>query len=169
MMNKQLNSSLINKALETRRDVPGGPDDHSMEPVAEIDGVLYVNDSKATSVLATKSSLKSIEGENVVLLIGGTDYKNDYTSLIEVINEKVKAVIYLGSYPNVLGRHVTGLDIPFKEAGSLDEAMVQVSSLAENGDIVLLSPACPSFDPFDNYKNRGNKFKKLVNQLEQEN
>lgn len=169
MMNKQLNITLAQQALEARRDVSGGPDDHSMEPVAEIDGVLYVNDSKATSVLATKASLKSIEGENVVLLIGGTDYKNDYTPLTELLKEKVKVVIYLGSYPNVITKHVEKIEVPFKQAASLEEAMSIVSSAAKPGDVVLLSPACPSFDPFDNYKNRGNKFKKLINQLQPNN
>lgn len=136
-----------------------------MEPVAGIRGVLYVNDSKATSVQATRESLQAIEAGNIVLIIGGDDHRNDYASLSNLVREKVKMVIYLGSDNDHLLKHISKEEILFAPARSVEEAVAYASYAAAEGDVVLFSPACPSFDPFDNYKNRGNRFRRIVNQL----
>jgi UDP-N-acetylmuramoylalanine--D-glutamate ligase len=168
-MDKLISQSLLRQAIEARKDLAGHPDEHSMEAVAEIKNVLYINDSKATSVLATRASLKSIQAQSVVLIIGGTDYKNDYSPLIDVIREKVKVVIYLGGERDLLLKHISKEELLFAPAATLEEAMIYAEHCVHEGDVVLFSPACPSFDPFDNYKNRGNNYKRLVNHIASRN
>lgn len=163
MMNTKLDT-LTQKALEARRDSSAKPDEHSMEAVADIGGVLYVNDSISTSVQATRLSLQSISGK-VLLITGGDDHRNDYASLIEAIREKVSTIIYLGSDNDRLGKYVSKENVLFITAASIDEAVRFAGYCAQGNDIVLFSPACPSYDAFDNYKNRGNKFRQCVNSL----
>jgi UDP-N-acetylmuramoylalanine--D-glutamate ligase len=167
-MNTQLTSTLAEQALEVRRDA-FTPAEHSMETVAEINGAVYVNDSKATSVQATRFSLGSITGNKVVLITGGDDHRNDYASLTPFVREKVRTVIYLGSDKDHMLKHISKEEVLFMAASSVEEAVTLASQCAHEGEVVLFSPACPSFDPFDNYKNRGNKFRKLVNNLIQQN
>jgi UDP-N-acetylmuramoylalanine--D-glutamate ligase len=162
-MNTRLNT-LTQQALEARRDASVKPDEHSMEAVAAIEGVLYVNDSAATSVQATRISLQQVEG-NVLLITGGDDHRNDYASLLAPMRGKVRTVIYLGSDNDRLLKHISKEDMLFIPAISIEEAVKFANYCTKEGDMVLFSPACPSFDAFDNYKNRGNRFRKCVNNL----
>jgi UDP-N-acetylmuramoylalanine--D-glutamate ligase len=168
-MEKQLNTvNFVQQLLELRSGAAGNADEHSMEAVAQVSGVLYVNDSKATSAENTKASLDSIPGDNVVLIVGGSDHRNDYSSLALSMRNKVKVVVYLGSDNDHLLRHISKEPILFTPARTLEEAVAYAGYCVKEGDVVLFSPACPSFDPFDNYKTRGIRFRKIVNDLIQE-
>ena len=136
-------------------------DPHRMEPVAEVNGVRYINDSKATNTDSTFYALQSVPAP-VVLIMGGTDKGNDYTSLAELAEEKVKALICLGLDNERLIEFFSPLLKNIEEARSAAEAVKLASLYAEPGDTVLLSPACASFDLFDNYEDRGRQFKSAV-------
>ncbi|MBO5234113.1 MAG: UDP-N-acetylmuramoyl-L-alanine--D-glutamate ligase [Alistipes sp.] len=137
------------------------PVEHRLEPVREVDGVLYVNDSKATNVDSVWYALESMT-RPVVWIAGGTDKGNDYTPLKEFARAKVKALICMGLDNEKLVRDFTGVVPRIVSTASLDEAMRAAVAEAESGDVVLLSPACASFDLFKNYENRGELFKEWV-------
>lgn len=169
-MEKQLDKvNFVHQLLELRNGAAGNADEHSMEAVAEVKGVLYVNDSRATSVELTRNSLNGIPGNNVVLITGGSDHRNDYSSLALSMRNKVKVVVYLGSDKDHLLRHISKEPILFAAAETVEEAVTYANYCVKEGDVVLFSPACPSFDPFDNYKTRGIKFRKCINNLTQDN
>ncbi|HXC05785.1 MAG TPA: cyanophycin synthetase [Bacteroidia bacterium] len=137
--------------------------EHQLEFVARINQVNYINDSKATTVADTWNSLHAMPG-NVILLMGGMDRGNDYKILKGIVKEKVKAIICLGAERDKIFSALLGNGL-LLHAASLDEAVKFASLYGQAGDVVLFSPACPSYDAFDNYKNRGNKFKHLVSTL----
>ena len=137
------------------------PVEHRLEPVREVDGVLYVNDSKATNVDSVWYALESMT-RPVVWIAGGTDKGNDYEPLKEFARAKVKALICMGLDNEKLVRDFTGVVPKVVSTASLDEAMRAAVAAAERGDVVLLSPACASFDLFKNYENRGELFKEWV-------
>ena len=137
------------------------PVEHRLEPVREVEGVLYVNDSKATNVDSVWYALESMT-RPVVWIAGGTDKGNDYTPLKEFAREKVKALICMGLDNEKLVREFTDIVPMVVSTASLDEAMRAAVAAAERGDVVLLSPACASFDLFKNYENRGELFKDWV-------
>ena len=152
-MNTRLDT-LTQQALEARRDASVRTDEHSMEAIATINGAVYVNDSVATSVQATRFSLENVEAGRVLLITGGDDHRNDYASLITQIREKVHTVIYLGSDKDRMMKHISKENVLFIPAESIEGAVKFAHYCAGSEDLVLFSPACPSFDAFDNYKNR---------------
>lgn len=167
-MEKQLDTTnFVQQLLELRNGTTGNPDEHNMEAVAQVNGVLYVNDSRSTTVENTRASLGSIPCEDVVLIVGGSDHRNDYASLAQAMRNKVKVVVYLGSDKDHLLRHISKEPVLFAAAETLEEAVTYARYCVKQGDVVLFSPACPSFDPFDNYKTRGIRFRKIVNELTQ--
>jgi UDP-N-acetylmuramoylalanine--D-glutamate ligase len=135
----------------------------ALEIVARINGVTYINDTKATNVAATKAALEALSG-GVVLIMGGVDKGNDYDPLKGMIGEKVEHLILLG--PNV-GRIKSAFEgiCPMHSARDMDEAVEIASSLAKPGGYVLLSPANASFDLFRDYRERGERFKEAVNAI----
>ncbi len=137
------------------------PVEHRLEPVREVEGVLYINDSKATNVDSVWYALESMN-RPVVWIAGGTDKGNDYSPLKEFARTKVKALICMGLDNEKLVREFTGVVPKVISTSSLDEAMRAAVAAAEKGDVVLLSPACASFDLFKNYENRGELFKEWV-------
>ena len=137
------------------------PVEHRLEPVREVDGVLYVNDSKATNVDSVWYALESMT-RPVVWIAGGTDKGNDYAPLKEFARAKVKALICMGLDNDKLMRDFEDVVPKVVSTASLDEAMRAAVATAERGDVVLLSPACASFDLFKNYENRGELFKEWV-------
>ncbi len=139
------------------------PVEHRLEPVCEVDGVLYVNDSKATNVDSVWYALESMT-RPVVWIAGGTDKGNDYGPLKAFAREKVKALVCMGLDNAKLVRDFTDVVPTVVSTASLDEAMRAAVEAAERGDVVLLSPACASFDLFKNYENRGELFKEWVRQ-----
>jgi UDP-N-acetylmuramoylalanine--D-glutamate ligase len=134
--------------------------DHSFEFVANINDVTYINDSKATNARLTVESINSVDAE-IVLILGGDDLKTDYSWFTNVNYFNIKTVIYYGrrfsEIKNIFKKHVMIIS-----ADNLESAVGISKAKAIKTQAVLFSPACPSFDPFDNYKNRGNKFKELV-------
>lgn len=137
--------------------------EHRMEFVREINGIKFINDSKGTNVGATVKSLQSFS-EPIVLIAGGKDKGSDYSSLKNLIEEKVKFLILIGEAKKKITLSLNGFKNRI-EVNSLREAVNEAFSRAGNGDVVLLSPACASFDMFRNYEDRGKQFKEIVNRL----
>ena len=138
------------------------PVEHRLEPVAEIDGVQYINDSKATNVDSVWYALESMT-RPVVWIAGGTDKGNDYSPLMEFARKKVHTLICMGVDNSKLERDFAGVVPTIVSTDSLDSAMRAAVAAAKSGDSVLLSPACASFDLFKNYCQRGELFKEWVN------
>jgi UDP-N-acetylmuramoylalanine--D-glutamate ligase len=135
---------------------------HRLESVAEINGVEYINDSKATNVDSVFYALEAMT-KPVVWIVGGVDKGNDYSPLFQLVGQKVKAVICLGKdNSKILEAFKNRIEV-IVETGSMQEALKASSLYAGEGDVVLLSPACASFDLFNNYQHRGNVFKEIVN------
>lgn len=139
--------------------------EHRLEIVGEVNGVEYINDSKATNVDAVWYALESME-KPVVWIAGGTDKGNDYSMLDGLVKEKVKSLVCMGKDNDALLKHFTGMVPEIYDTHSLEEAMPMVLKSAGKGDVVLLSPACASFDLFANYEERGKLFKDWVRKLE---
>ena len=137
------------------------PVEHRLEPVKEADGVLWINDSKATNVDSVWYALESMT-RPVVWIAGGTDKGNDYEPLKQFAREKVHTLVCMGLDNAKLVRDFTGVVPTVVSTASLDEAMQAAHQAARRGDVVLLSPACASFDLFKNYENRGELFKQWV-------
>ncbi len=138
--------------------------EHRLEPVIKVHGILFINDSKATNINSTWYALESMK-ENVVLILGGVDKGTDYSELKELVSEKVKALVCIGRDNSKILRSFDDMNIPIEEAVSMEEAVRKAYKLGKKGDTVLLSPACASFDLFENYEDRGRKFKKAVRDL----
>ena len=147
---------------ESLEDFEGA--EHRLENVAKVYDVEYINDSKATNVNATFYALECMD-KTTVWIVGGVDKGNDYNDLLPLVREKVKAIVCLGldndKIKNMFGNVV---DIIVETAGA-EEAVKVSHKLADRGEVVLLSPACASFDLFDNYEDRGRQFKKAVRSL----
>ncbi len=136
--------------------------EHRLEYVATVRGIDYFNDSKATNVDATIKALESFPG-NIHLILGGKDKGSDYRVLNSLLSERVKRVYTIGAAAAKIQSQVRGPDVI--NAGTLESAVKRASESATPGDVVLLAPACASFDQFDSYEHRGRVFKELVRQL----
>ncbi|MGC8548277.1 MAG: UDP-N-acetylmuramoyl-L-alanine--D-glutamate ligase [Acidobacteriaceae bacterium] len=134
--------------------------EHRLEFVAEIDGVSYYNDSKATNVDAAMKAIESFPS-GIHLILGGKDKDSDYRQLRPLLAGRVKAVYTIGSAAEKIITHLEG-SVKLVSAGTLDTAVSLAAEAAEKGDVVLLAPACSSFDQFDNYEHRGQTFKSIV-------
>ena len=136
---------------------------HRMELVREIRGIRFINDSKGTNVGATVKSLQSFN-EPIILIAGGKDKGSDYLPLKGLIEERVKFLILIGDAKKKIAKSLNGFKNKI-EADTLENAVKEGYKRAKNGDIVLLSPACASFDMFRDYEDRGEQFKEIVNRL----
>lgn len=135
--------------------------EHRMEPVATVRGVEFINDSKATNVNSTWYALESMT-KPVILILGGVDKGNDYSLLTDLVKEKVKAIVCMGT-DNLKIQEAFQNDVAVMvSTGSAPEAVHSAFQLANKGDVVLLSPACASFDLFKNYEDRGRQYKEAV-------
>jgi len=137
---------------------------HRLEKVLKINHVEYINDSKATNVNATFYALDGIK-KPIVWIVGGVDKGNDYAELMPLVREKVKAIVCLGMDNTKLKDAFGNVIDLMVETYSMEEAVKVAYKIAERGDAVLLSPACASFDLFENYEDRGNQFKNAVKNL----
>lgn len=137
---------------------------HRLESVLKIAHVHYVNDSKATNVNATYYALESMKSATV-WIVGGVDKGNDYKSLMPLVREKVKAIICLGVDNSKIIEEFGNVVDLLVETKSMNEAVKMAYKIGQRGDTVLLSPACASFDLFENYEDRGNQFKAAVKSL----
>ena len=138
--------------------------EHRMEFVATVKGVDFINDSKATNVNSTWYALESMQ-KPTVLILGGVDKGNDYELVADLVKEKVKAIICMGTDNSKLMEFFKGKVDQIIEVDSAKKAVNASFKLAEKGDVVLLSPACASFDLFKNYEDRGHQFKESVKEL----
>lgn len=138
--------------------------EHRLELVRVLDGVRYINDSKATNVNAVWYALDSIHTP-MVLIMGGRDKGNDYSELFAQIREKVHTIVAIGEGRDAIREQLSGVVINLVEAESMTDAVRQARKAARRGEVVLLSPACASFDMFENYEHRGREFKKAVHNL----
>jgi len=152
----EISSESIRHSLMTFQAV-----EHRLEPVAEIKGVKFINDSKATNVNATYFALESMK-QPVVWIVGGKDKGNDYTEIEDLVKRKVKAIVCLGVDNQKIIDFFQGKKTQIYDTSSMQQAVEVSKSVAEKGDIVLLSPCCASFDLFNGYEDRGNQFKKEV-------
>ena len=150
--------SVIEKALSEFSGV-----EHRLEFVAGINGAMYVNDSKGTNVDSTRVALESFS-EPVWLIMGGRDKGAPYRPLIKLIKAGVKGILLIGEAARRIRSELKG-SAPMYDCGTMGSAVKKAAGLASPGDVVLLSPACASFDQFQNYEQRGKYFKKLVMNL----
>ena len=155
----KIDNEVIRESLLTFSGLP-----HRLENFLKIQGVNYINDSKATNVNAAYYALDSMKSPTV-WIAGGVDKGNDYTELLPIVREKVKAIICLGiDNAKIIETFKPVIEI-IVETESISEAVKVANKIAEKKDNVLLSPACASFDLFDNYEDRGDQFKKAVRNL----
>ena len=138
--------------------------EHRLEKVAKVRGIQFINDSKATNVNSCWYALKSMKTK-VVLILGGTDKGNDYTEIEQLVKDKARALVFLGVDNSKLHKFFDGKIEKIEDASSMQEAVQKAYALAEEGDTVLLSPCCASFDLFKNYEDRGDQFKEYVRKL----
>lgn len=164
-------AGIINEILENSHKealrfnfLPFSHAEHRMEFVVKIKNVAYINDSRATNVHATWYALESLPPQ-IIWIAGGVNTMQNYDILVQPVKEKVKNVILLGKNNQVLKETLKETFPNPYETDNMEDAVRHAYNLAEPGDIVLLSPACPSFDLFKNYKERGNMFKKIVLEL----
>lgn len=149
----------IREALQTFESL-----EHRMEPVSTIRNVDFINDSKATNVNSTWFALESME-KPTILILGGVDKGNDYSLLKELVKEKVKAIVCMGTDNRKLHEAFGDIVSLMVNTTTAKEAVQAAFHFASKGDVVLLSPACASFDLFKNYEDRGNQFKQAVKEL----
>lgn len=154
-----MESGVVRDSLADFEGVP-----HRLESVATVDGVEYVNDSKATNANAVWYALESFD-RPVVLIAGGRDKGNDYTDLKPLVRDGVRAVVAIGESADKVYRELGEEAEERTRADALEDALVQAQRFAQSGDVVLLSPACSSFDMFEDYEDRGNTFRRLVETL----
>ena len=138
--------------------------EHRLEFTAEIGGVRYYNDSKATNVDATWKALEAFAGR-VLVILGGKDKGGDYTALQKPLREKAVLALLIGAASDKIEKQIEG-SVAIERAGTMERAVEIASHAAQPGDIVLLAPACASFDQFENFEHRGRVFKELVRGLQ---
>ena len=155
----EVESDVIRESLSGFEGVP-----HRLEEVRTVDDVLYVNDSKATNVNAVWYALESFD-RPVVLIAGGRDKGNDYTDLKPLVREGVRAVVAMGESADTVYEELGTEAEHRQKARSMEEALDHAQGFAQPGDAVLLSPACSSFDMYENYEERGDLFRRLVKTL----
>ncbi|MCF0165832.1 MAG: UDP-N-acetylmuramoyl-L-alanine--D-glutamate ligase [Bacteroidales bacterium] len=154
-----ITDDVIRNSLGTFKSI-----EHRLETVLTLGGVTYINDSKATNVNSTWYALEC-QKRPVVWIAGGTDKGNDYSEIMDLVRSKVKALICLGVDNAKLHRSFEGVVPQITDALSAEEAVRKAYKLAQDGDVVLLSPCCASFDLFKNYEDRGRRFKEAVRNL----
>ena len=138
--------------------------EHRMEKVASVNKIEFINDSKATNVVSVQYALETVT-KPIVWIVGGKDKGNDYSILFDLVREKVKCIVALGKDNEKILTNFKDFGLPMKEFKDTQKAVDWAFNQATAGDCVLLSPACSSFDLFDNYEDRGRKFKKAVSNV----
>jgi len=155
----KIRKEIIRESLKDFKGV-----EHRLESVIKVHGIEFINDSKATNINSVWYALECLSAK-VVWIAGGTDKGNDYSSLYDQVKKKVKALVCLGKDNSKLHKAFDGMIDAIIDTQSMQEAVKAAFNLAKDGDIVLLSPACASFDLFDNYEDRGRQFKKYIKEL----
>jgi UDP-N-acetylmuramoylalanine--D-glutamate ligase len=155
----EVRSDVVRESLTTFEGVP-----HRLEEVRTVQGVQFVNDSKATNVNSVWYALESFN-RPIVLIAGGRDKGNDYSAIKPLVREKVRGVVAIGESAAKVLNEIGTLADEQGMAATMEDAIQQARRMAHHGDVVLLSPACSSFDMYDNYEDRGDTFRRLVNSL----
>ncbi|CDG50092.1 UDP-N-acetylmuramoyl-L-alanine--D-glutamate ligase [Cardinium endosymbiont of Bemisia tabaci] len=137
---------------------------HRLEWCGAPKGIDCYNDSKSTNIASTRAALLSFN-QPIIWMAGGVDKGNDYSLLLPILQERVKAIICLGKDNHAIIKDFAPLGLPIQETDNLDNAIHMALSIASPGEVILLSPACASFDLFKNFEDRGNQFKKKINKL----
>jgi UDP-N-acetylmuramoylalanine--D-glutamate ligase len=150
------------KIRESMADFKGV--EHRLERFLKVHGIEFINDSKATNINSTWYALESMN-QPTVWIVGGIDKGNDYSELFELVKTKVKAIVCLGVDNSKIIEAFKSLGKDMVETQSMEDAVRSAYYLAKTGDTVLLSPACASFDLFENYEDRGRQFKQSVRDL----
>ena len=153
------NISAIRKTVQSFQGIP-----HRLEKVREINGVEFYNDSKATNLASTQTALKAFR-ERVVLILGGRDKGSDFSILRPLILQRVKSLVLLGEASKKIRSQLAGT-VPLEQVSTMSDAVNTAFHRSCPGDVVLLAPACSSFDMFNNYDDRGNTFREAVKQLQ---
>ena len=138
--------------------------EHRLEKVATVNGVEYINDSKATNVNSCWYALQSMK-KRTVLILGGKDKGNDYNEIAELVKSKCSGLVFLGADNSKLLEFFKDYGLPIADTHSIEECVKEAQRMAKSGDTVLLSPCCASFDLFKSYEDRGRQFKDLVRKL----
>ncbi|MCI0706506.1 MAG: UDP-N-acetylmuramoyl-L-alanine--D-glutamate ligase [Ignavibacteriae bacterium] len=154
----EVNPGAIATAVKNFRGV-----EHRLEYIRDFNGVKYYNDSKATNVDSVRYALQAFS-EPIVVLLGGRDKGNDYSQIVDLVKQHVRAIVAIGESAEKVETAFKDVK-PVTRAESIEEAVTLARDWAEPGDVVVLSPACASFDWFENYEHRGKVFKELVNRL----
>jgi UDP-N-acetylmuramoylalanine--D-glutamate ligase len=161
---------IVGRLLELRKDVVResmsdfSAVEHRLEPVGKVQGIEFINDSKATNINSTWYALEC-QNQPVIWIVGGVDKGNDYSMVAELVRDKVKAIICLGTDNEKIHKAFEGIVETIVDTQSATEAVKTGYYLGKKGDTVLLSPACASFDLFENYEDRGHQFKAAVRSL----
>ncbi len=155
----EIKNDVIRESLRTFEGV-----EHRLELVRTVDGVKYINDSKATNINAVWYALDSFNVP-IALILGGRDKGNDYSELVGQIREKVHTIIAIGEARPLIEEQLKKVVPHFETAENMSQAVRLGKKFTKRGEIVLLSPACASFDMYENYEERGNEFKRIVNGL----
>jgi UDP-N-acetylmuramoylalanine--D-glutamate ligase len=158
-----LDADAIRAALS---DFPGVA--YRLEEVARIDGVLYVNDSKATNVASTLVALDAMASDGLPahLILGGLGKGQDFAALAPAVQRGARAVYLIGEDAPIIERALLGVDVPLVHCGALERAVTEAAAAARAGEAVLLSPGCASFDQFADFEARGERFRELVEKLQ---
>ena len=154
-----IHKETIREALSTFAGV-----EHRLEKVATVDGVEYINDSKATNVNSCWYALQSMK-KKTILILGGKDKGNDYSEIAELVKSKCTGLIFLGADNSKLLEFFKDYGLPIADTHSIEECVQEAHHMAKSGEAVLLSPCCASFDLFKSYEDRGRQFKNLVSKL----
>jgi len=150
---------IIRQSLQDFKNI-----EHRLEHVINVHGIEFINDSKATNINSVWFALESMH-KDTIWIVGGIDKGNDYSELLELVDEKVKAIVCIGQNTDNIHKCFKAHVDNIVNANSMNEAVGFSYQLAEKGDVVLLSPACASFDMFSNFEHRGREFKKSVRSL----
>ena len=153
------NVSAVRETVHSFRGIP-----HRLEKVRELNGVEYYNDSKATNLASTQKAIRAFP-EGIVLILGGRDKGSDFSVLRPLIIQRVKSLILLGEASQKIKSQLDGT-VPVEQVSTMHDAVAAAFRCSQPGNVVLLAPACSSFDMFDNYNDRGNTFRELVSQLQ---
>jgi len=153
-----IEEDIVQKTIENFKPLP-----HRMEIVAEIDGIVFINDSKSTNPHSVRNSILSIDKKNkIILILGGKDKGFPYYQLKKYLKDRVKFIILFGEAKERIKNELKSLNIPIETVESLRGCILLAKKIGKRGDTVLFSPGCSSFDMFKNYKERGDVFKKEV-------
>lgn len=154
-----IKKEIIREGLKSFKGV-----EHRLEKVADVNGVHYINDSKATNVNSCWYALQSMTTPTI-LILGGKDKGNDYNEIKELVKEKCVGLVYMGLHNEKLHDFFDPMGLPVKDVQSMKDAVAACAEMAKEGDTVLLSPCCASFDLFKSYEDRGEQFKECVKAL----